>query len=182
MFSRRPLCTQRDLPPKTSQPVDALGSSLMQTHACVLRVPSLPANRPRWRTTPLPAVEIEARQRSRLGSYTRGVSRPSSLSRPISFVLCVAIPLAVAALVNAVVRPALAERLGGSLRRSMSTAKSADRWWEFEPATREAHPMLTGFLQLSDGAVAMAMLGVATLAAIVFLARDRRRERDRTAP
>lgn len=112
-------------------------------------------------------------------SYTRGVSRPRSPSRPISFVLCVAIPLGIAVLMNAAVRPALAERLGGSLRQSMTTAKSSDRWWEFEQATREAHPMLTGFLQLSDGAIAMALLGVAAFAAIVYLARDRHRERRR---
>ena len=112
-------------------------------------------------------------------SYTRGVSRQSSLSRPISFVLCVVIPLGIAVLLNAAVRPALAERLGGTMRQSMTTTKSSDLWWEFEPTTREAHPMLTGFLQLSDGAVAMAMLGVAALAAIVYLARDRHRARSR---
>lgn len=96
---------------------------------------------------------------------------------PLGFVLCAAIPLCFAALLNAVVRPALAERIGGERVRSTTTAKSADGWWEFDAAARDAHPVLTAFLECSDGALAMSLLAVAAVATVVFLAAHRRRER-----
>ncbi|MGJ0203793.1 hypothetical protein [Leucobacter sp. gxy201] len=111
--------------------------------------------------------------------YTPGVSRSPS-TRPLSFVLCIAAPLSIAILMNALVRPALAERLGGERRQSMTTAKSQDGWWAFDAATRDAHPALTAFLEFSDGALAVSMLAVAAVAAIAYLLRDRRRERSRT--
>lgn len=95
--------------------------------------------------------------------------------------LCAAIPLSIAVLMNALVRPALAKRLGGERMHSTTTAKSADGWWAFDAATRDAHPTLTAFLEFSDGALAMSMLGVAAIAAIAYLMADRRRERARSS-
>ncbi|MCZ4108023.1 hypothetical protein O3U67_08020 [Brevundimonas diminuta] len=55
------------------------------------------------------------------------------------------IPLAIGVLLNAVLRPVMAERLG---------------WWTFDAATRAEHPWQTGFLEMSHGAVAFATMGV----------------------
>jgi len=78
---------------------------------------------------------------------------------------------------NGLVRPALAERLGGERVRSTTTSKSSDGWWAFDAGTRAEHPALTAFLGWSDGALAMSLLAVAAVAAVAYLAADRRRER-----
>lgn len=87
--------------------------------------------------------------------------------------LAVAVPLGLAIAMNALVRPALAERLGGERMRSTTTAKSSDGRWVFDAATRAEHPALTAFLEFSDGALAMSLLGVAVIAAVAVLAADR---------
>lgn len=71
------------------------------------------------------------------------------------FLACLLGPLAIAVLLNGVVRPWLATALGGERRSSISGVRSADTWWWFDPATQAEHPFLTGFLETSDGALAM---------------------------
>lgn len=71
------------------------------------------------------------------------------------FLACLVGPLAIAVLLNAVVRPWLADSLGGERRSSGAGVRSNDTWWWFEPVTQAEHPFLTGFLATSHGAVAM---------------------------
>lgn len=78
--------------------------------------------------------------------------------------LAVAVPLFVCVALNALVRPWLAARLGGTLVQSGAAVRGPDRWWTFDAATQTEHPMLTGFLTLSDGA-----LGMITFALIAIL-------------
>lgn len=71
-----------------------------------------------------------------------------------------AIPLAIAVLLNGVVRPAMAERLGGEMIRRGASVRGSDTWWRFDAATRAEHPWQTGFLEMSHGAVAFTTLVV----------------------
>lgn len=70
------------------------------------------------------------------------------------------IPLAIAVLLNAVVRPFMAERLGGEMIRRGASVRGPDTWWTFDAATGAEHPWQTGFLEMSHGAVAFATLVV----------------------
>ena len=70
------------------------------------------------------------------------------------------LPLAVGVLLNAVVRPAMAERLDGEMIRRGASVRGPDTWWTFDAATRVAHPWQTGFLEMSHGAVALVTLAV----------------------
>ncbi|MFC4256598.1 hypothetical protein GRI97_09280 [Altererythrobacter xixiisoli] len=78
--------------------------------------------------------------------------------------LAVVVPLFLCVILNALVRPWLADRIGGTLVRSGNAVRGNDRWWNFAETTRAEHPMLTGFLSWSDGAMAMI-----TFAAIALL-------------
>ncbi|SEB73315.1 hypothetical protein [Arthrobacter woluwensis] len=97
------------------------------------------------------------------------------------FLVCVCAPLAVAVLVNAIVRPKLAGQLGGR-RRAWSNTRGSDNWYEFPPETQRDHPLLTGFLSWHDSAVAMIALGSVVVlclgwAALGRLTRRRARRR-----
>ncbi len=70
------------------------------------------------------------------------------------------IPLAIGVLLNAVLRPVMAERLGGEMIRRGAGVRGSDTWWTFDAATRAEHPWQTGFLEMSHGAVAFATMGV----------------------
>lgn len=78
--------------------------------------------------------------------------------------IVVVLPLFICVTLNALLRPWLAQVLGGTMVRSGAGVRGSDRWWTFDPATHIEHPILTGFLSLSDGA-----LGMLTLAAIAVL-------------
>ena len=65
-------------------------------------------------------------------------------------------PLATAVLLNAVVRPVLAWRLDGE--KALTGARRPDIYWVFDKATQAEHPWLTGFLGVSNGAIALATL------------------------
>lgn len=80
--------------------------------------------------------------------------------RPPPFAVALIGPLAIGVLLNAIVRPSLAAQLGGTMRSSGGSVRGQDRWWEFDAVTRADHPMLTGFLSTSDGAIAMVMIGL----------------------
>ncbi|QZY52612.1 hypothetical protein [Leucobacter tenebrionis] len=90
---------------------------------------------------------------------------------------CVALPVAVAVLLNALLRPRLAEHLGGIRRHHYINYRSFDGWWVFDEPTRLAHPTLTSFLELSDGAVAAAGIALAVASGILFLLVSRTRSR-----
>ncbi|MFF8818393.1 hypothetical protein ACF07D_10405 [Leucobacter sp. NPDC015123] len=92
--------------------------------------------------------------------------------RALMLPLCVAVPVGVAIVLNAIVRPWLAESLDGARRTSFTNAKSADGWWEFSDPVRAAHPAATSFLETSDGAIAIAGIAVAALACGALLAGD----------
>lgn len=77
--------------------------------------------------------------------------------RPPGFMLAVIAPFAVGVALNAVIRPGLAHMLGGTVVRRGASVRGSDRWWEFDAATSEAHPLLTDFLSTSDGAVSILM-------------------------
>ncbi|MEN5170496.1 hypothetical protein ABE444_13070 [Brevundimonas pondensis] len=70
------------------------------------------------------------------------------------------IPLAISVLLNGVVRPIMAERLGGEMIRRGASVRGSDIWWAFDAATRAEHPWQTSFLEMSHGAVALVTLGV----------------------
>lgn len=78
-------------------------------------------------------------------------------------VVAVTIPLFVYVALNAVLRPWLAEILGGVLVRSGSTVRGSNRWWSFKEATQVEHRVLTWFLSCSDGAIAMITFGLIAL-------------------
>ncbi len=83
--------------------------------------------------------------------------------RPPSFIVALVLPLIVGVLLNAVVRPWLGQQLGGTPRSAGASVRGQDHWWEFDAATRAEHPMLTGFLTTSDGAIAMLLFAVIVL-------------------
>lgn len=80
--------------------------------------------------------------------------------------LAVMVPLIVCVALNAVVRPWLADGLGGKAVRSGAAVRGSDRWWTFDAQTQVDHPALTAFLTLSDGA--LAMLTFAVIAALLI--------------
>ncbi|UTX52291.1 hypothetical protein [Leucobacter aridicollis] len=92
--------------------------------------------------------------------------------RALMLPLCVAVPVGVAIVLNAIVRPWLAESLDGARRTSFTNAKSADGWWEFSDQVRTAHPAATSFLETSDGAIATAGIALAALVCGALLAGD----------
>ena len=98
--------------------------------------------------------------------------------RALALPLCIAVPIGAGVVVNALLRPFLAGTLNGRLVRQGASVRGGDRWWQFDDATRAAHPLLTGFLQVSDGIVGMAALSLAVLAVTGLWVIERRRKRD----
>lgn len=88
------------------------------------------------------------------------------------FFFWVVAPVTLIALLNAAVRPALADALGGQRRASYVNYRSQDGWWTFDAATRSDHPILTAFLSASDGLVGVSVIaGWVVLFALVWLIR-----------
>ena len=87
--------------------------------------------------------------------------------------LAVMVPLIVCVALNAVVRPWLADGIGGELVRSGAAVRGSDRWWTFDAQTQVDHPALTAFLTLSDGALAMLTFAVIAVLLIGIWAMDR---------
>ena len=103
----------------------------------------------------------------------RGAGRKNS----VSFLLCLVGPLVLGVALNALVRPALARSLGGVQHKSGAGVRSQDTWWSFDAGVQEAHPLLTQFLTISNGLVAMWVLALTMallLARWVFIRRRRR--------
>lgn len=129
------------------------------------------------------AGPAEARSRTqhhangRRTRYSRRMSDARTRLRALALPLCVAVPLGTGVLLNGLVRPFLADELRGRLVRRGASVRGGDRWWEFDEATRATDPVLTGFLQMSDGAVGMAVLGLAVLAVIGLWIVERVRRR-----
>lgn len=73
-------------------------------------------------------------------------------------------PFVAAVMLNAIVRPSLATRLGGELVSRGGSTRGNDRWWVFDDAIRADHHWLTGFLSLSDG-----LIGIGCFALIAIL-------------
>ncbi|WP_287899849.1 hypothetical protein [Arthrobacter sp.] len=101
------------------------------------------------------------------------------LREQCGFLVCFCGPLALAALLNGAVRPALARQLGGQ-RHAWSNTRGSDNWYEFTPETQREHPLLTGFLSWHDGAVSMIALGLLVVLCLgwaVLVRVSRRRAR-----
>ncbi|GAA2448384.1 hypothetical protein [Agromyces soli] len=116
---------------------------------------------------------------------TAAVERRARRRADAGFLACLVGPLVVAVLLNAVIRPWLAAGIGGERRSSGSGVRSNDTWWRFDPATQAEHPLLTGFLETSDGAIAMLALGATVVLLLgrwaVRAVRARRAEREASA-
>ncbi len=113
------------------------------------------------------------RNRVRLAPYTRIMADLSVRVRALRFVVIVALPVGFAVLLNALARPALATQLGGVRQQSFTNYRSFDGWWEFDASVAAEHPLLTGFLGLSDGAIAMLGLLGSGLVLGAILLRER---------
>jgi hypothetical protein len=87
--------------------------------------------------------------------------------RPSYSTLAVVSPLIICTVLNALIRPWLADNISGTIVRSGSSARSNNRWWIFDETTRTDHPLLTWFLSTSDGAVAMAAFGLIVLLLLI---------------
>ncbi|MGH3706404.1 MAG: hypothetical protein ACRDT9_17340 [Agromyces sp.] len=100
----------------------------------------------------------------------------------IGFWLCLAGPMAVVVVLNALVRPGLAGMLGGDRHSNGAGVRSNDVWWSFDATTQAQHPVLTSFLAVSDGLIAVCAIGVILLLfAARWLVRRRHRTRRATA-
>ena len=100
-------------------------------------------------------------------------------ARALQFVALVALPTGLAIVLNALVRPALAARFDGVRQQSYTNYRSFDGWWEFDGSVQAAHPTLTGFLGMSDGAIAMTGLTCSVVLLLALLLRDRHQARSR---
>jgi hypothetical protein len=83
--------------------------------------------------------------------------------RPSYSTFAVLGPLIVCVILNALIRPWLADQIGGTVIRTGSSVRSNNRWWTFAETTQTDHPLLTWFLSVSDGAVAMAAAGLVVI-------------------
>jgi len=89
--------------------------------------------------------------------------------------LAVVMPLMICVVLNALVRPWLADGLGGKTVRSGASVRGSDRWWTFDAQTQVDHPVLTAFLHLSDGALAMLTFAVIAVLLIGIWVTDQLR-------
>ncbi|KKC35345.1 hypothetical protein WH87_17385 [Devosia epidermidihirudinis] len=111
-----------------------------------------------------------------------------SLRRKVLFsapTAAVVVPLFMCTALNALLRPWLAERLGGTLVLFGNAVRGPDRWWSFDAATRADHPVLTGFLSTSDGALAMmtfALIALLLIGGWAFARIHRRLAKPRSRP
>ena len=87
--------------------------------------------------------------------------------RPSYTTLAVVTPLIICTILNALIRPWLANRIGGTVVRSGSSTRGNNRWWTFDETALAEHPFLTGFLSTSDGAIAMASFGAVIILLLV---------------
>lgn len=76
-------------------------------------------------------------------------------ARALQSTALIALPTGLAIVFNAFARPLLAAKLDGVQQQSYTNYRSYDSWWLFDANTQAAHPLLTGFLNLSDGAIAI---------------------------
>lgn len=98
--------------------------------------------------------------------------------RALALPLCISIPLGIGVAINGLIRPFLANMLNGRLVRKGASVRGGDRWWEFDEATRATHPLLTGFLQMSDGIVGLVALALVVLAVTgLWVVEWRRKQR-----
>ena len=92
--------------------------------------------------------------------------------RALQSTTLIALPTGLAIVLNALLRPLLAARLDGVQQQSYTNYRSYDSWWQFDASTQAAHPLLTGFLSLSDGAIAITGLLCSGLMLGAVLLRD----------
>ena len=79
----------------------------------------------------------------------------------------VIVPVIGCALLNAAVRPFFATRLDGVEVIARAGTRGRDTHWMFDPSVRDEHPLLTGFLQMSDGQVALITLAIIVVCGFV---------------
>ena len=69
--------------------------------------------------------------------------------------LAICVPFVLCTLLNALVRPWLAQKLDGILVTYGNGVRGPDRYWQFDAATQAEHPALTWFLSCSDGLMSL---------------------------
>lgn len=103
-----------------------------------------------------------------MSTTDEGRERKSQRRLTLSFLVCMVGPLVVGVILNALVRPGIATALGGERHSHSSGVRSQDTWWSFDADTVRQHPVLTGFLEASDGLIAVWTLAVT---AVILLLR-----------
>lgn len=91
------------------------------------------------------------------------MGRGAERKRKASFLLCLVGPLALGVILNVLVRPGMARTFGGIQHSSGASVRGRDTWWAFDAATVEAHPLLTSFLNATNGAVGMWVLALCAI-------------------
>ena len=79
----------------------------------------------------------------------------------------VIVPVLSCASFNFAVRPILAMRFDGVEVIARAGTRRRDSHWTFDPIVRDEHPLLTGFLGMSDGQVALITLAAITVCGFV---------------
>lgn len=72
-------------------------------------------------------------------------------------------PLFVGVLLNAVIRPVMADRLGGEQVVTGAGVRGGDVHWVFDATTQREHPFATTFLEWSHGQIALGALAAAVV-------------------
>ena len=87
--------------------------------------------------------------------------------------VAICVPLFVGIVLDSLVRPWLADMIGGKPVRHGSAVRGSDRWCTFDAQTQIDHPRLTAFLTLSDGAIGFVALAIVALLLLAIWVADR---------
>ena len=79
----------------------------------------------------------------------------------------VIVPVLSYALFNFAVRPILAMRFNGIEVMATAGTRRRDTYWTFDPIVRDEHPIMSAFLSVSDGQVALIALAAITVCGFV---------------
>ncbi|HBI20008.1 MULTISPECIES: hypothetical protein [unclassified Brevundimonas] len=111
--------------------------------------------------------DLAEERADRLGGSAQGRRRRLTLKprRPkvLSANLWLIGPLFVGVLLNAVIRPVMADRLGGEQVVTGAGVRGRDVHWVFDAPTQGEHPLATVFLGWSHGQIALVALAAAVV-------------------